>query len=69
MVLKLLLLIGVVLVVYTFFFKKKSLPSESDNLSQEDAMIPCARCNTFVSPKEALIKEGKHYCSHECMKG
>ncbi len=69
MLLKLLLLIGIVFVVYTLFFKKKSLPSDSDTASQDETMIPCAKCNTYVSPKEALMKEGKYYCSHECMKG
>ncbi|MBD3799684.1 PP0621 family protein [Sulfuricurvum sp.] len=69
MLLKLLLLIGIVFVIYTIFFKKRPLSSHSDDSSQEDAMIPCSKCNTFVSPKEALMKEGKYYCSHECMKG
>jgi len=67
--LKLLLLIGVLVGVYYLFFKKKALnPPSSDN-SQEEAMIPCARCDTYVQIKEALMRDGKYYCSHECLEG
>ncbi|MDD5716611.1 MAG: PP0621 family protein [Sulfuricurvum sp.] len=66
---KFLLLIGFLAAVYFLFFKKKTLiPPSSDN-SQEEAMIPCAQCGTYVQVKEALMRDGKYYCSHECMKG
>ncbi|MCK9373361.1 MAG: metallothionein [Sulfuricurvum sp.] len=64
--LKLLLFIGVVSAVYFFFFKKKSLPPSNDT-SQEEAMIPCAQCGTYVQVKETLMRDGKYYCSRECM--
>ncbi len=67
--LKLLLLIGIIVGVYYLFFKKKSLnPPSSDN-SQEEAMIPCAKCGTYVQAKETLKRDGKHYCSRECLEG
>jgi len=67
--LKLLLLIGLIVSVYFLFFKKKSLKPPSSNNSQEETMIPCAKCDTYVSAKEALIRDGKHYCSRECLEG
>jgi len=65
--LKLLLLIGVLTAVYFLFFKKKSISSSPKKDSQEDAMIPCAECGTYVQLKEALMKDGKYFCSKECM--
>jgi uncharacterized protein len=29
-------------------------------------MIECAKCTTFVSDKEAIIKDGHFFCSREC---
>jgi len=67
--LKLLLLIGVVVGVYFLFFKKKTLkPPTSDN-GQEEAMIPCAHCGTYVQVKETLMRDGKYYCCRECLEG
>lgn len=68
MLLKLLLLIGVVIGVYYLFFKKKSLPPPGDN-SADETMIPCSKCNTYVQTKETLMRDGKPYCSRECMEG
>lgn len=67
--LKLLLLIGVVATVYYMFFaKKKTISSSKNDNSMEDTMIPCAQCGTYVQAKEALMRNGKHYCSPECLK-
>lgn len=67
MLLKLLLLIGLLSTVYFVFFKKKSLTPPSNDHSQEEAMIPCATCGTYVQVKESFMKDGKYYCSRECM--
>ena len=64
---KLLLFIGALVGVYYLFFKKKALiPPSSDN-SQEEAMIPCSKCGTYVQIKETFRRDGKYYCSRECM--
>lgn len=65
--LKLLLFIGALSAVYFFFFKKKSLSPPSSDNSQEEAMIPCAKCGMYVQIKETLMRDGKYYCSRECM--
>jgi uncharacterized protein len=65
--LKLLLFAGIITAVYFLFFKKKSLSPPSTDKSQEEAMIPCARCGTYVQIKETLMRDGKYYCSRECL--
>ena len=67
--LKMLLFAALLFGVYYIFFRKESLtpPASSDN--SPDEMIPCAKCGTYVQLKETLIREGKHYCSRECLEG
>ena len=61
MLLKLLLLAAVIGGIYYFFIKKKpQIPKETET------MVECQKCGTFVSNKEAIIKDGKYYCSKEC---
>lgn len=65
--LKLLLFAGIIGAVYFVFFKKKSLSPPSNDHSQEEAMIPCAQCGTYVQIKETFMRNGKYYCSRECL--
>ncbi len=67
--LKLLLLAGVLTAVYFIFFKKKSLTAPKADNTQEEAMVPCAKCDTYVQIKEAFMRDGKYYCTRECMEG
>ena len=32
-----------------------------------DEMMECPTCKTYVSQKEALLSNGKFYCSKECL--
>jgi uncharacterized protein len=66
---KLLLLAGVLAAVYFLFFKKKSLTPPSSDTSMDEAMVPCVKCGTYVQVKEALMRDGKYYCSRECLEG
>ena len=65
MLFKILLIAAVIGGIYYFFIKKK--PTLTDN--ETDTMVECDKCGTFVSNKEAIIKNGKYYCSKECAKG
>ncbi len=61
MLFKILLLAAVIGAIYYFFIKKKpQLPKDSET------MVECEKCGTFVSSKEAIIKNGRYYCSKEC---
>jgi len=75
MITKLLLLIVVIAVVYFFFIKKKPIKKPSDSntkqnkkLDDED-MVECAKCGTYVRVDEAFIKNAQYFCSSECMNG
>ena len=72
---KWLLVIGVVAFVYYAFIKKSSpLAGSKGDGSQKsnddaDEMVECARCGIFVELAEAIVSNGKYYCSQECLKG
>ena len=72
MLFKLLLVIAVIAVVY-FFFIKKSMPLTKDRKSakknmpkDDETMVECASCGTYITTGEALISSSKFYCSTEC---
>ena len=72
MLFKLLLVIGVIAVVY-FFFIKKSMPLTKERKSakkstpqDDETMVECAECGTYITTGEALISSTKFYCSTEC---
>jgi len=72
MLIKGLMLAGIFFVIYIMFFKKSPKEVQSKRRSKKksapkgDIMMECERCETFVSEDEAIIKDGKFYCSKEC---
>lgn len=75
MVLKVLAIIAVLFIVYIIFFKKdreKSINNKTSNkkekLDIEADMYECPTCKTFVSRDEAILSNGRYYCSKECLK-
>ena len=75
MILKLLLVIAVIYVVYIMFFKtkKRTKPQtreekrEEENLEANE-LVPCVECGTYVEIEEAILSNGKYYCSSECVR-
>ena len=74
MIFKIAIFLLVMVAVYFIFFKKPEAAEEgkrqkakgkSDKKNSEE-MVECAKCGTYVSSKEAIIKNGSFYCSHEC---
>lgn len=72
------ILLGVVLVgIWFVFFRKPSVSEELDQkpkeskpkkkMKNEEVMVECAECGTFVSNKEAMIRNGQFFCSRECL--
>lgn len=75
MIFKLLIFAVIVFIVYTLFFKTSrgnvqnktgTRTKKRDDKSDSDTMVECTKCSVFVSEEEAIIKDGKFYCSKEC---
>jgi uncharacterized protein len=71
MILKLLLIAAVIWVVYIMFFKNKSLKQNETKTKtkkpQANDMVECASCGVYVEVSEAILSNGKYYCSRECL--
>jgi len=72
-ILKILGLVAVLFLIYFFFFKMARTNGEAPlrkpkkpKKLQGETMLECAKCSTFVSDKDAIIKEGQFFCSREC---
>ena len=75
---KWLLVIGVIGAIYYLFIKKsapsvaKKSPKKDDrdrNTEDVEEMIECSRCGVYVEIEEAILSNGRYYCSKECLKG
>lgn len=69
MILKILAAAVVLFLIYIVLFKKdreKDVKKE-DNEKIEDVMVECPSCSTFVSKKEAILSNGRYFCSKECL--
>ena len=69
--LKWVIVIGLIWLVYTLYFKKKPLKpahsSSNHNLHDND-MVQCSTCKIYVEVNEAILSNGKYYCSKECLR-
>lgn len=68
MLLKVIAVVLVGFIIYVIFFKK----SRSENIKKNDKlisdeMVECPSCSTFVSQKEAIISNGRFFCSKDCL--
>ncbi|XPV70272.1 MAG: PP0621 family protein [Halarcobacter sp.] len=69
MIFKVLAILAVLFLVYIVMFKKdreKEVNKKEDE-KIEDIMVECPSCGTYVSKKEAIISNGKFFCSKECL--
>lgn len=77
MIIKLLILGGLIYGVYLLFFKNGGLLQQVSDAAnsktkkkkerqESETVVECSKCGVFVSTKEAVIKDGKFYCSKEC---
>jgi uncharacterized protein len=70
MILKLLLVAFIGVMVYRFFggtFPSLGKYKEQKKMA-DDTLVECVTCGTYVTHKEAIVKQGKTYCSIECIK-
>jgi len=71
MILKFLLIAAVIWVVYIMFFKTKTTVEKTQNREtkkpEANDMVECANCGIYVEVQEAILSNGKYYCSRECL--
>ena len=72
MIFKFLTIVVVLFLVYIVFFKKNRESKMKDNASKydeiTDTLVECPKCGTFVSKDDAILSNGKYYCSKECLR-
>jgi len=70
MVIKVLILGIVLFLVYLVFFKKnreKNIRDQKKNEEITDTMVECPKCGTYTSKDDAILSNGKYFCSKECL--
>lgn len=72
MIFKILAFLFALFLIYLVFFKKgretQIKQNEKKREENEDIMIECPSCKTFVSKDEAILSNGRYFCSKECLK-
>jgi uncharacterized protein len=68
---KWLLVIGVVVIIYVLFIKKRPAitkkQDEKDTKKQSNEMIECASCGIYCAIDDTILSANKYYCSDECV--
>jgi uncharacterized protein len=69
MVLKVVAVLVIIFLIYILLFKKNREKDirRKQNEKIEDEMMECPSCKIYVSQKEAILSNGKFYCSKECL--
>jgi uncharacterized protein len=65
---KLLILAVIGFAIYYLFFRDGKISRKSSSSDDAESMVECEECSTFISVKDAVIVNGKYYCSKECAK-
>lgn len=74
--LKFLLVVFVIALVYFIFIKKPSQLQKSNqdakdakkkDEAQSNEMVECSTCKIYCELDDALLSNGKYYCSKECL--
>jgi uncharacterized protein len=69
--LKLIAIGAVLFLVYLLFFKKTRINNKDENNKYDeisDTLVECPTCKVYVSKDEAILSNGKYYCSKKCLK-
>ncbi|NQY25103.1 MAG: hypothetical protein HRT41_13840 [Campylobacteraceae bacterium] len=68
MIFKALAFLAVIFIVYLVFFKKSRESEIKKSMKKdEEIMDACPTCKTFVSKEDAILSNGKYFCSKECL--
>ncbi len=74
MIFKVVTIAVVLFLVYIIFFKKNRENSMKNGDKSgkydeiTDTLVECPTCDTFVSKDDAILSNGKYFCSKECIK-
>ncbi len=70
MVFKLIAFLAALFLIYIVFFRKSRVGNIKDKKHDEiaDTMVECPTCKTYVSKDDAILSNGKYFCSKECIK-
>jgi formylmethanofuran dehydrogenase subunit E len=63
---KLILIIVVSFVVYFIFFRNRKIKPNSKNTNNEETLVKCVKCSTYITQDNALSLNGDIFCSTEC---
>jgi len=66
-IVKLLIFALVVWLGFIAFKKFRRAPSSVDSHTSAHKMLSCSKCKTHIPENEAIIHNGKVYCSKECL--
>ena len=64
------LVVAIVLfVVYIIFFKKTREKRIRNKKNEEitETLVECPKCGTFTSKDDAVLSNGKYFCSEDCL--
>ena len=71
MIFKFLAIVAVLFLVYIVFFKKNREANMKDKSGKydeiTDTMVECPKCGTFVSKDDAILSNGRYFCSRKCL--
>ncbi|MEY3002608.1 MAG: hypothetical protein RLZZ428_983 [Pseudomonadota bacterium] len=68
MVLKLIIFAILALLIYKFLGGKlPKIKTSVEKKLEDDTLVECTTCHTYVTAKESMIVSGKFYCSKECL--
>jgi len=71
--LKLLIVGGILYALYRFAGgrilpeRKDTAQKSPEEPGEEETLVECDKCSTYVVKKEAIFYHGKYYCSAECL--
>ena len=68
MILKILIFAIVAVLIYKFFGGKFPTFGKTPHEKKldDDTLVECTKCHTYVTVKESIVVGGKYYCSTEC---
>ena len=69
MIFKVLALALVGFLIYIVFFKKnrENNISKKDKHEEIDTMFECPSCKTYIAKDDAILSNGRYFCSQECL--